>query len=96
MSDYVTEAVKAMNEKMDGQGFDGTAKFEIAGEGSFIVDQNGAHAGDEEAEVTLSADAETFKSILHGDLDPTSAFMSGKLAIDGDMGKAMQLAQVLN
>ncbi len=95
MSDYVTEAVAALNAKMGGQGFDGTAKFDIANEGSFIVDENGAHAGDGDADVTLSADVDTFKSILDGDLDPTSAFMSGKLAIDGDMGKAMQLAQVL-
>ena len=96
MSDVIDAAVTALNEKMEGQDFDSTAKFVIEGEGSVVVDGNGAHAGDEEAEVTLSADAETFKSILDGDLDPTSAFMSGKLAIDGDMGKAMQLAQVLN
>ena len=95
MSDYVDAAVKALNDKMGGQGFDGTAKFDITGEGSFVVDEAGAHAGDGEADVTLSADADTFKAILDGDLDPTSAFMSGKLASDGDMGKAMQLAQVL-
>lgn len=96
MSDYVTGAVKALNEKMNGQGFDGTAKFDITGEGSFIVDGDGAHEGDGDADVTLTADADTFMAIMGGDLDPTSAFMSGKLAVDGDMGKAMQLASVLS
>ncbi|SLN73819.1 SCP-2 sterol transfer family protein [Roseivivax jejudonensis] len=95
MSDVVTEAVNKMNEK-DVSGFDSTAKFEIENEGAFMLDSSGARAGDEEADVTLRADADTFKQILDGDLDPTSAFMSGKLAIEGDMGKAMQLAQVLN
>lgn len=95
MSDVVNEAVAAMNEK-DTSSFDSTAKFEIEGEGSFMLDSDGARAGDEEADVTLKADADTFKQIMDGDLDPTSAFMSGKLAIEGDMGKAMQLAQVLN
>ncbi|CUH76220.1 SCP2 sterol-binding domain-containing protein [Tropicibacter naphthalenivorans] len=96
MSDTVNEAVKALNAKLDGEGFDGTAKFVIEDEGSLIIDENGAHAGDEDADVTLSASQETFEGILSGDLDPTSAFMSGKLSVDGDMGAAMRLAQVLS
>lgn len=96
MSETVAAAVAALNDKMGGDGFDGTAKMTIEGEGSLMIDENGSHAGDEDAEVTLTATADTFQSILEGDLDPTSAFMSGKLAIDGDMSVAMRLAQVLS
>ena len=95
MSDIVNEAVVVLNEKMAGNDFDGTAKFDIEGEGSVMIDENGARAGDEDAYVTLSADADTFQSILEGDTNPTAAFMSGKLKIDGDMGMAMKLAAVL-
>ncbi|MGY3437333.1 MULTISPECIES: SCP2 sterol-binding domain-containing protein [unclassified Marinovum] len=95
MSDVVAEAVKALNEKIDG-GFDGRAKFVIEGEGSILVDESGAKASDEEADVTMTADADTFESILSGDLNPTTAFMSGKLAVDGDMGTAMKLGQALS
>ncbi len=94
MSDVVTEAVAQLNEKISG-GFDGTAKFDIEGEGSIIIDENGARAGDDDADVTMSATAETFKAILDGEENPTAAFMSGKLAVDGDMGMAMKLAGVL-
>ncbi len=94
MSDVITEAVAALNEKMDG-GFDGTAKFDIEGEGAIIIDADGARAGDDEADVTLSATAETFKAILDGEENPTAAFMTGKLSVDGDMGMAMKLAGVL-
>ena len=31
------------------------------------------------------------QEILSGELNPTSAFMTGKLSVDGDMGKAMAL-----
>ena len=96
MSDVVTEAVAALNAKMGGEGFDGTAKFDIEGEGSIIIDQNGAHAGDEDADVTLTATTETFKAILDGELNPTTAFMTGKLSVDGDMGTAMKLSGVLS
>ncbi|MCZ4367475.1 SCP2 sterol-binding domain-containing protein [Sulfitobacter dubius] len=95
MSDIVNEAVVVLNEKLAGSDFDGTAKFDIEGEGTVMMDENGARAADEEADVTLSADPETFQSILEGDTNPTSAFMTGKLKIDGDMGMAMKLAAVL-
>ncbi|MEL6959913.1 MAG: SCP2 sterol-binding domain-containing protein [Pseudomonadota bacterium] len=91
MSDMINEAVAALNEKMGG-GIDGTAKFVLEGEGSIIVDGDGARVGDDDADVTLTADAETFKAILDGEENPTAAFMSGKLSVDGDMGMAMKLA----
>ena len=95
MSTTVDEAVNALNAKLDGDTFDGSAKFDIQGEGSLIIDGDGVRAGDDETDVTLSADADTFREILEGDLDPTAAFMGGRLTIDGDMGTAMKLAQVL-
>lgn len=94
VSDILDGAVKALNEKMDG-GFDGLAKFEIEGEGGIIIDGDGARADDGDADVTLNATADVFQSILDGELNPTSAFMTGKLSIDGDMGLAMKLAAVL-
>lgn len=95
MSAVVAGAVTALNDKMDGQGFDGVAKFVIDGEGAVMIDATGAHAGDDAADVTLTASAETFQAILAGDLNATAAFMSGKLTVDGDIGLAMKLGTVL-
>lgn len=95
MSDVIEQAVAKLNEKMAGGGFDGTAKFVIEGEGSIMLDENGARAADEDAEVTMTADAETFEAILSGELNATSAFMTQKLSVDGDMGAAMRLAPTL-
>ena len=94
MSDIVNQAVAALAEKITG-GFDGSAKFQIEGEGAVIIDGAGVRAGDEEADVTLVADVDTFKGILSGDVNPTSAFMTGKLRVEGDMGMAMKLSSVL-
>ncbi|MEM1302371.1 MAG: SCP2 sterol-binding domain-containing protein [Pseudomonadota bacterium] len=90
----VDQAVTALSEKISG-GFDGIAKFVIDGEGSIMIDGDGVRAGDEDADVTLTADAETFQGILEGDVNPTTAFMTGKLSVDGDMGKAMALGGLL-
>ena len=96
MSDVVTAAVKALNDKLDGNGFDGVAKFEIEDEGAILIDETGARAGDDAADITLSASADTFQDILTGNLDATSAFMTGRLKLDGDMGLAMRLGSVLS
>ncbi|KIC44143.1 MAG: SCP2 sterol-binding domain-containing protein [Ruegeria sp.] len=95
MSDTLEKAAAALNEKLADGAFDASAKFAIADLGAIILDENGARVSDEDADVTLSADADTFEQILSGDLNPTGAFMSGKLSVDGDMGIAMKLASVL-
>lgn len=95
MSDVIDTAVAALNDRMDGGFGAGTAKFVVEDEGAIMIDETGARSGDEPADVTLTADAETFKGILDGEVNATSAFMSGKLSVDGDMGLAMQLAAVL-
>jgi putative sterol carrier protein len=93
MSAIIDTAVERLSAKV--QSFDGVAKFVITGEGAIIIDQNGVRAGDAVADVTLTADSEVFEAILEGAMNPTSAFMTGKLSIDGSMGKAMQLASAL-
>jgi putative sterol carrier protein len=95
MSDILNQAVSALNDKLSAADFDSSAKFDIAGEGAIVMDAGGARISDEAADVTLSADAETFQAILEGEMNPTSAFMTGKLSVDGDMGVAMKLASVL-
>ncbi|WP_424176631.1 SCP2 sterol-binding domain-containing protein [Yoonia sp. TsM2_T14_4] len=95
MSDVITEAVSQLNAKMGGNGFDGSAKFVIEDEGAIIIDQTGARAADDDADVTLTASADVFKAILDDELNPTTAFMTGKLSVDGDMGVAMKLTSVL-
>ena len=94
MSDVVNAAVAALNEKIGG--FDSTAKFVIEGEGAIMIDSDGARAGDEPADITMTADRDTFEGILNGSVNPTTAFMTGKLKIDGSMGVAMQLGQKLS
>ena len=95
MSDVIDMAVAALKAKMDGESFDGTAKFVVEGEGAIMIEGTDVRAGDDAADVTLTADRDTFESILSGDTNPTTAFMTGKLSVDGDMGKAMALGSVL-
>ena len=94
MSDVIDKAVTQLNDRLNGA-FDGSAKFVIEGEGEIVMDGDGARAAEGPTDVTLTADADTFRQILDGALDPTAAFMQGRLKVDGDMGTAMKLGQAL-
>jgi putative sterol carrier protein len=96
MSNVIDAAVDAISAKLGG-GFDGSAKFVIEGEGAVLVDGAGVRAAteDDAADVTMTASTDTFQDILSGDLNPASAFMSGKLKLEGDMGTAMKLGSAL-
>lgn len=94
MSQVIERAVEELNAKMDGS-FDGSAKFVIEDEGSIVIDDTGARAGDTPTEVTLTADAETFRQMLGGELNPMAAFTQGRLKVDGDMSAAMKLGTIL-
>ncbi len=95
MSEVIDRAVTELNAKL-GDGFDGSAKFVIEDEGTIVMDETGARASDTPTDVTLTADAETFRQILDGALDPTAAFMQGRLKVDGDMSAAMKLGAALS
>lgn len=95
MSDILTAAVAALTEKLS-DGFDGSLKFDIAGEGCVRIDEDGVSIDDSDADCTLSADVDTFQALLSGDKNPTAAFMTGKLKVDGNMGLAMKLGALLS
>merc|ERR1712226_777985 len=55
----------------------------------------GAGKPSTEADATLSMTADNFNKMFSGQLKPANAFMSGKLKIAGNMGKAMKLEKLM-
>ena len=88
-------AAAALREKLGGAGFDGSVKFAIEDEGAITVADGNVTTDDADADCTISASMDTFQDLFAGELDPTAAFMTGKIKIDGDMGVAMKLGQLL-
>lgn len=77
--------------------------FEVTGDeaGKWFIDlKNGAGAcGKGEAPTTPDAtfimDGKNFFKMFSGSLKPATAFMTGKMKISGDMGKALKLEQLM-
>jgi putative sterol carrier protein len=95
MSAFIDGVVEQLNAKLSG-GFDGSVKFAVEGEGTILINEDGASASDGDADCTITAEADVFKALFDGDLDPTSAFMTGKVKLDGDMGTAMKLQSIFS
>jgi len=72
--------------------------FEIEGAGTWKVDvadgQVSVTEGGGDADATIRTSEETFRAIASGEQNPTTAYMTGKLKIDGDMGAAMKLQKL--
>lgn len=69
--------------------------FEVEGAGSWLVDARGegveVSEGGDGADCVIETSVETFERIVAGDLDPTTAYMTGLLKVRGDMGAALKL-----
>jgi putative sterol carrier protein len=72
--------------------------FDIEGEGQWLVSvadgKIGVADGGGDADATISTTGETFEKIVAGEQNPTTAYMTGKLKIKGDMGAAMKLQKL--
>lgn len=72
-----------------------TLKFDLKGEGFIHIDGGEVTNEDKPADCTIIVSKTDFEALGEGKLDPTMAFMQGKLKINGDMGVAMKLQPLL-
>jgi putative sterol carrier protein len=80
-------------------GMNNTYRFDVEGAGSWIVDVNDGKVtvtedGDAEPDCTIETSQETFEKLASGEANPTTAYMTGKLKVKGDMGAAMKLQKL--
>ncbi|HEV8459146.1 MAG TPA: SCP2 sterol-binding domain-containing protein [Gaiellaceae bacterium] len=72
--------------------------FNIDGEGQWLVSVADGSVnvteGTGDADATIETSSETFEKIVSGEQNPTTAYMTGKLKIKGDMGAAMKLQKL--
>ena len=90
------EETKKIREKVgEDCGIGGKIKFHLVDVGVIFVDAsvvpNVVNNEEDDADCTITLSSEDFIQIQSGELDPTTAFMMGKLKIEGNMGLAMKI-----
>ena len=104
-----SDVVAMMKEQVDKadpekiKGVNATFQFELSGddEGTFHLNVADGKVdlledSHDNPNVTIMMDSADFKSMLEGELNATSAFMSGKLKVKGDMSLAMKLQALVS
>ena len=76
-------------------GLGSSVKFDFGADGVVRIDGGTVDNQDLPADCTIQVAKADFEQMAQGQLDPTMAFMSGKLKIQGDMGVAMKLQPLL-
>jgi len=76
-----------------------TLKFNFGDDGQIFIDGTGdtnvVSADDKDADCLVNVTYDDFKALVSGDLNPMTAFMSGKIKVKGDMGVAMKLQSLI-
>ena len=91
-----SEMTAALNEKqafLPGK----RVKIDFGGEGTIMLDgvANRASEEDGDADTVIKVSWADWEELRDGKLDGMTAFMQGKLKVEGDMSNAMQLQGVL-
>ena len=83
----------------DDAGLGATLKFDTGADGVIFIDgrskPNTVSNDNRDADCTVGLTLSDLEAMLAGDLAPTTAFMSGKLRVEGDMGVAMKLQSLM-
>ncbi len=98
MADTVQEFFDGLAARADAEktaGMNNSYLFDIEGAGQWLVAVNDGSVsvteGGGEADTTISTSEETMMAVVRGEQNPTTAYMSGKVKIKGDMGAALKL-----
>ena len=101
MAESVRDFFETLESRVDPSktaGMTNSYVFDIDGAGSWRVDvddgQVSVNEGGGDADCTISTSEETFQRIASGEQNPTTAYMTGKLKVKGDMSAAMKLQKL--
>ena len=96
----MSEALDFVKQNAEGKDLSvlpGSIKWVVDSQIVFMNPDNGEITDDDvEAACTITTDMETFKGMYDKSVSPQSAFMTGKLKVEGDMGIALKLQSVIN
>ncbi len=100
MSDEITQITDELRKRVGANsGLGATLKFNFNGAGFIYIDgkatPNTVSNDDKPADCTIKVALADFKNLADGKLDATTAFMMGKLKVEGNMAVAMKLQPIL-
>ena len=91
----VLEIADQIKPKVESAGFERSVTFDTGQDGVIDIDGATISTTDAPADCTIKLSLSDLEDLVSGDLSPTTAFMTGKIKIEGDMSVAMALSQLI-
>lgn len=91
----IEDIAATLKPRVEASSFDRSVKFDTGGDGVIVIDGTSISTVDGPADCTIRMSLSDFEDLIAGELDPMSAFMTGKIKVEGDMSVAMALQQLL-
>jgi putative sterol carrier protein len=91
----IQDIAEKLKSRVASAGFERSVKFDTGSDGVIVIDGASVSTTDAPADCTIKLSLDDFEALISGDLNPTTAFMTGKIKVEGDMSVAMALSQLL-
>ncbi|MGE0500394.1 MAG: SCP2 sterol-binding domain-containing protein [Rhizobiaceae bacterium] len=91
----IEDIAAKLKSRVESANFERSVKFDTGGDGVIVVDGSTISTTDGPADCTIKLSLSDFEDMIAGELSPTTAFMTGKIKIEGDMSVAMALQSLL-
>ena len=91
----IQDIAAKLKSRVESSGFDRSVKFDTGVDGVIVIDGGTISTVDAPADCTIKLSLSSFEDLIAGDLSPTTAFMTGKIKVEGDMSVAMALQSLL-
>ena len=84
-----------LRDRVAASDFDNVMKFDCGDDGVLVINKKEVTREDMEADCTIKISRKNLEKLMKGDLNPMTAFLTGKIKVDGDASVAMQLQTLL-
>ena len=91
----IQDVAEKMRARVASSGFEQSVKFDTGTDGIIVIDGQSISTTDAPADCTIKLSLDDLEALISGELNPTAAFMTGKIQVEGDMSVAMALSQVI-
>ena len=91
----IQQIAEQIKPKVESSGFDRSVKFDTGADGVIVIDGATISTTDQDADCTIRLSLSDLEDLISGELSPTTAFMTGKIKVEGDMSVAMALSQFI-
>lgn len=95
MTEQDDDIPQEMRDRVAASEFDKVMKFDCGDDGVLVINRQEVTREDMEADCTIKLSRKNLEKLLKGEMNPMTAFLTGKIKVEGDMSVALQLQTLL-